>query len=103
MATWRREWQPTPVFLLENSTDRGAWWATFHGVAKSQTRLSDSHTQEIKGLKEEVKEPRAHIIGPRAEQESTKETGGAQKAFWAMGTACAKAQWQGKKHVQPRS
>ena len=21
--------------------DRGAWWATFHGVAKNQTRLSD--------------------------------------------------------------
>ena len=26
---------------LENSTDRGAWWATVHGVAKSQTQLSD--------------------------------------------------------------
>jgi len=23
---WRREWQPTPVFFLENSMDRGAWW-----------------------------------------------------------------------------
>ena len=23
--------------------DRGAWWATVHGVAKSWTRLSDSH------------------------------------------------------------
>ena len=22
---------------LENSTDRGAWWATVHGVANSQT------------------------------------------------------------------
>ena len=22
-------------------TDRGAWWATVHGVAKSQTRLGD--------------------------------------------------------------
>ena len=21
---WRRKWQPTPVFLLENSMDRGA-------------------------------------------------------------------------------
>ena len=27
--------------FLENSTNRGAWWATVHGVAKSQTRLSD--------------------------------------------------------------
>ena len=25
---------------LENSMDRGAWWATDNGVAKSQTRLS---------------------------------------------------------------
>ena len=28
---------------LENSMDRGAWQATVHGVAKSQTRLSDFH------------------------------------------------------------
>ena len=26
---------------LENSMDRGTWWVTAHGVAKSQTRLSD--------------------------------------------------------------
>ena len=26
---------------LENSTDRGAWWATVHGITKSWTRLSD--------------------------------------------------------------
>ena len=26
---------------LENPMDRGAWWAIVHGVAKSQTRLSD--------------------------------------------------------------
>ena len=24
---WRRAWQPTPVFLLENPMDRGAWRA----------------------------------------------------------------------------
>ena len=24
---------------LENSMDRGTWWATVHGVAKNQTRL----------------------------------------------------------------
>ena len=39
---WRRTWQPTPVFwrILENSMDRGAWRATVHGAAKSQTQLS---------------------------------------------------------------
>ena len=26
---------------LENSIDRGAWWATVHGVTKSWARLSD--------------------------------------------------------------
>ena len=26
---------------LENFTDRGAWWATVHGVTKSQTQLRD--------------------------------------------------------------
>ena len=34
---WRRVWQPTPVFLLDNPMDRGAWLATVHGVTKSQT------------------------------------------------------------------
>ena len=42
----RGKWQPTPVFLPgRNSMDRGAWWATVHGVAaKSGTQLRDSHT-----------------------------------------------------------
>ena len=31
------------VLAMENSTDRGVWWATVHGVPKSQTRLSDKH------------------------------------------------------------
>ena len=29
------------ILGLENSMDGVAWWATVHGVAKSQTRLSD--------------------------------------------------------------
>ena len=32
---------PLQFSSLENPTDWGAWWATVHGVAKSQTRLSD--------------------------------------------------------------
>ena len=38
---WSRKWHSTPVFLLENSMARGAWWATVHGVSKSRTQLSD--------------------------------------------------------------
>ena len=32
---------PLQYSCLENRMDRGAWWAAVHGVAKSQTRLSD--------------------------------------------------------------
>ena len=32
---------PLQYSCLENPIDVGAWWATVHGVAKSQTRLSD--------------------------------------------------------------
>ena len=36
---------PLQYSCLENSMDGGAWWATVHGVTKSQTRLSDfSHS-----------------------------------------------------------
>ena len=32
---------PLQYSCLANPTDRGAWWATVHGLAKSQTQLSD--------------------------------------------------------------
>ena len=32
---------PLRYSCLENPMDRGAWWAAVHGVAKSQTRLSN--------------------------------------------------------------
>ena len=32
---------PLQYSCLENPMDRGAWWAAVHGVARSQTRLSD--------------------------------------------------------------
>ena len=31
---------PLHYSYLENPIDRGAWWATVHGIAKNQTRLS---------------------------------------------------------------
>ena len=43
---WRRfpgvgNGNPLQYSFLENPMDRGAWRATVHGAAKSQTRLSD--------------------------------------------------------------
>ena len=35
----RKKWQSTPVFLLGNPRDRGAWWAIVHRVTKSWTQL----------------------------------------------------------------
>ena len=37
----RRQWQPTLVLLSGKSMDGGALQAAVHGVARSQTRLSD--------------------------------------------------------------
>ena len=34
---------------LENPMDRGEWWATVHGVAKSPTRLSNFHFRWLRG------------------------------------------------------
>ena len=46
--SWRRKWQPISVFYLGNPMDRGAWWATVHGVANSWTQLSNrTHTTSI--------------------------------------------------------
>ena len=44
---WRRAWQPTPI--LENSVDRGAWEATVHRTAESQTRQKQlsTHTHTL--------------------------------------------------------
>ena len=37
------EGQPLQYACLGNLRDRGAWKATFHGVAESRTQLSDEH------------------------------------------------------------
>ena len=34
---------PLQYSCLENSMDRGAWWAIVHGVTKNQTCLSNQH------------------------------------------------------------
>ena len=38
---WDGNGTPLQYSCLENPMDRGAWWAAVHGVARSQTRLSD--------------------------------------------------------------
>ena len=43
-----RNGHPLKYSCLENRMDKGAWWATVHGVAKSWTRLSDlAHTHAL--------------------------------------------------------
>ena len=41
---WRREWEPTPIFLPGDPVDRGDWQARVHGVTKSRTRLKQLST-----------------------------------------------------------
>ena len=46
IAGWGRSLEegngkPLQYSCLENSMDRGAWWAAVHGATKSWTRLSD--------------------------------------------------------------
>ena len=45
---WRREWLPLQYSCLENPLDRGAWWATVHGVAERNLAGCSSwgHTTE---------------------------------------------------------
>ena len=38
---------PLQYSCLENSMDRGAWWATVYGVMKSQTGLTNTHIKII--------------------------------------------------------
>ena len=47
---WRREWQPTPVFLPGESHGQKSLWATVHRVAKSQTQLKRLSTHACKWL-----------------------------------------------------
>ena len=41
---------PLQYSCLENSMDRGAWWAIVHGVTKSRTWLTNAHTSPGKGI-----------------------------------------------------
>ena len=57
---WRRKWQLTPVFLLGKPCDRGAWWATVHGVAK-ESNTPKQETVHATSLRPSYCDP--HLIG----------------------------------------
>ena len=40
---WRRTWESTPAFVPENPMDRGAWQATVHRIAESDTTEVTTH------------------------------------------------------------
>ena len=47
---WRREWQPTPVFLPGESMDRGVWWLQsmgLHRVGHDWSNLVHSYTYTV--------------------------------------------------------
>ena len=52
LMQWRRKWQPTPVFLPEESQGRGSLWAAVYGVAQCRTQLkrlsSSSSSSQMK-------------------------------------------------------
>ena len=51
-----RNGNPLQYSCLENPVEGGAWWATVHGISKSQTRLNDfTFTDAGKDLRQEEK------------------------------------------------
>ena len=45
---WRREWQPTSVFLPESPMDRGAWWVIVHPGSDMTEQPSTAHREDVK-------------------------------------------------------
>ena len=43
---------PLQYSCLENPMNKGAWWATVHGVTESRTRLSDYTATKLVGRRE---------------------------------------------------
>ena len=46
--------------------DRGAWWATIHGLAKSQTQLSDFQFYIILRGKVKIQHPKSGSVAKTA-------------------------------------
>ena len=46
-SPWRREWLPSPVFLLKEFHGQRAWWAAVHGVTKSWLVIAEQLTLSL--------------------------------------------------------
>ena len=71
MIDGRRQWHPTPVLLAGKSMDGGAWWAAVHGVAQSQTGLSDFTFTFLFHVLEKAVAPHSSVLAwriPRMEE-----------------------------------
>ena len=70
----RRNGNPLQYSCLENPMDRGAWWATFHGVTESQIQLSTGLSDKVTPSRLEGREKatRSGGGGPRQEVTSAK-------------------------------
>ena len=57
---------------LENPMDRGAWWATVHGVTKSRTRLKQlsKHEQNAGGILEKLRDVQEDAELPRSQEDT---------------------------------
>ena len=67
---------PLQYSCLENPMDEGAWWAAVHGVAMSQTRLSDfTFTFHFHALEEKMA-THSSVLAWRIPGTGTREPGG---------------------------
>ena len=70
-STGERNGYPLKYSGLENSMDKGAWYAIVHRVIKSQTGLSDFHCTELQPhLGEQTSEPVTCFCSLLLQQES---------------------------------
>ena len=53
---------PIQYSCLENPVDGGIWWATVHGVAKSQTRLSNWASRQAVAYLHNLQSQASHIV-----------------------------------------
>ena len=75
---------PLQYSCLENSTDKGAWWATVHRVTKSQTRLKRLSMHDVKSRTKWVKTQWQDVLSPRLNEWSRSEKWGLTLQLWKV-------------------